>query len=66
MDSLKRWFAAFLLFWASLKLWQRISLFIAAFLVIAAMFMLVFLAGRTSYEPLFAGLEVEDQAAIVS
>ncbi|MDO4785620.1 MAG: flagellar basal-body MS-ring/collar protein FliF [Fretibacterium sp.] len=66
MDSLKRWFAAFLLFWASLKLWQRISLFIAAFLVIAAMLMLVFLAGRTSYEPLFAGLEVEDQAAIVS
>ena len=66
MDSLKRWFAAFLLFWASLKLWQRISLFLAAFLVIAAILLLVLWGGRTSYEPLFAGLEVEDQAAIVS
>ena len=61
MDSLKRWFAAFLLFWASLKLWQRISLFFAAFLVVAAIFMLVLWTGRTAYEPLFAGLEVEDR-----
>ena len=66
MDSLKRWFAAFILFWVSLKLWQRISLFLAAFLVVAAILLLVLWGGRTSYEPLFAGLEVEDQAAIVS
>ena len=48
MDSLKRWFAAFILFWVSLKLWQRISLFLAAFLVVAAILLLVLWGGRTS------------------
>ena len=66
MDSLKRWFAAFRAFWASLKLWQRASLFLAVFLVAAALLLLVLWGGRTAYEPLFAGLEVGDQAAIVA
>ena len=65
MDTIKRWFASFLHFWSGLKLWQRTSLFLAVFLVLGGLFVLMFLAGRTTYEPLFAGLEVEDQAAIV-
>ena len=66
MGTLKRWFVAFLTFWASLKLWQRASLFFATFLVLAAIVLLVFMAGHTNYEPLFAGLDVSDQAAIVN
>ena len=64
MDTIKRWFASFLHFWSGLKLWQRASLFLAVFLVLGGLFLLMFMAGRTTYEPLFAGLEVEDQAAI--
>ena len=66
MNTLKRWLASFLNFWASLKLWQRASLFLATFLVLGLLLFMIFMMGRTSYEPLFAGLGVEDQAAIVS
>ena len=65
MDALKRWFGSFLHFWAALKLWQRASVFLVTFLVLGGLVALMFMAGRTTYEPLFAGLEVEDQAAIV-
>ena len=65
METLKRWFASFLNFWASLKLWQRISIILAIVIVFGALIALIFMTGRTSYEPLYAGLEVEDQAAIV-
>ena len=65
MDTIRRWFAAFLGFWASLKLWQRASLFLSTFFVLAAIGLMIFVAGRTNYEPLFAGLDVSDQAAIV-
>ena len=66
MDALRRWVAAFLNFWSSLKLWQRASLFLTTFLVLGALLAVIFMAGRTAYEPLFAGLRVEDQAAIVN
>ena len=65
MDSLRRWFASFLNFWASLKLWQRASIFFAVFLVLGGLVAMIFMTGSTSYEPLYAGLEVSDQAAIV-
>ncbi|MDR1732625.1 MAG: flagellar M-ring protein FliF [Synergistaceae bacterium] len=66
MESLKQLFARFLLFWATLKVWQKASLFLAIFLVFALLGMAVLWAGRTAYEPLFTGLEVEDQSAIVT
>lgn len=65
MDNIRRWLASFLNFWSSLKLWQRASIFFAVFLVLGGLTALIFMTGRTSYEPLYAGLEVEDQAAIV-
>ncbi len=65
MDTIKRWFASFLTFWAALKLWQKISIIAAAIIVLLGLGALIFTAGSTTYEPLFAGLEVEDQAAIV-
>ncbi|MBQ3764378.1 MAG: flagellar M-ring protein FliF [Synergistaceae bacterium] len=65
MDSLRRWFASFLTFWGSLKLWQRASIITAIFVVLGGLGALIFMTGNTSYEPLYAGLDVSDQAAIV-
>ena len=65
MDNIRRWLASFLNFWASLKLWQRASIFFAVFLVLGGLIALIFMTGSTNYEPLYAGLEVSDQAAIV-
>ena len=65
MDSLKRWSASFLNFWSSLKLWQRASIIIAIFVVLGGLGALIFMTGSTTYEPLYAGLDVSDQAAIV-
>ncbi|WMI71906.1 flagellar basal-body MS-ring/collar protein FliF [Aminobacterium sp. MB27-C1] len=53
-------------FWLSLRQWQRWSLVGAAVLVAAALVLLVLWGGKPSYEPLFAQLEVSDEAAIVS
>ena len=66
MDNLKQLLARFMLFWATLKLWQKASLFVAVFLVSGLLAATVFWAGQTSYEPLFTGLEVDDQSAIVA
>ncbi|MBQ7216593.1 MAG: flagellar M-ring protein FliF [Synergistaceae bacterium] len=65
MDSIKRWAASFLTFWASLKLWQKISIFAAILIVLLGLAAMIFMSGGTTYEPLYAGLEVNDQAAIV-
>ncbi len=65
MDSFRRWAASFLNFWAALKLWQRASIILAVLTVFGGLIALIFMTGKTSYEPLYAGLEVEDQAAIV-
>ena len=65
MDSLRRWFAAFLTFWAGLKLWQRASIILAIFVVLGGLGAMIFMTGSTNYEPLYAGLDVSDQAAIV-
>ena len=65
MDSVRRWLASFLTFWAGLKLWQRASIILAIFVVLGGLGALIFMTGNTSYEPLYAGLDVSDQAAIV-
>ena len=65
MDTLRRWGASFLTFWAALKLWQRASILLAILVVLGGLGALIFMTGKTNYEPLYAGLEVEDQAAIV-
>ena len=66
MESIRQFFAKFLLFWAGLKLWQKASVFGAIFAVVALLAAAVIWAGGSSYEPLFTGLEVSDQAAIVA
>ena len=65
MDNIRRWAASFSAFWSTLKLWQRASIFFAVFIVLAGLGAMIFMTGSTTYEPLYAGLEVEDQAAIV-
>ena len=52
-------------FWAGLTRWQRLSIIGAAIGVVSLLFFMVLLSRKPSYEPLFAGLEVDDQAAIV-
>lgn len=54
------------LFWSSLKPWQRFSIAGASALVMLALILGVYWAGRPAYEPLFSALEVEDQASIVA
>lgn len=66
MERLKELFSGLLLFWGTLKLWQKASLVAATFLVVGMLFFAVLWAGSTAYEPLFTGLEVEDQSAIVT
>jgi flagellar M-ring protein FliF len=66
MESFKRLFAKFSLFWAGLKSWQKVSLFAAAFLVLGLLALAVAGTGRSTYEPLYAGLDINDQAAIVA
>ena len=62
---LRRWWSSFLTFWNALKTWQKISVAAAAIIVLGGLAALIFMTSRTDFEPLFAGLEVEDQAAIV-
>lgn len=54
------------LFWAQLLRWQRISLVAAVVLVFGGIVAVVFIAGRTSYEPIFSGLEARDQQSVIS
>ena len=54
------------IFWSTLKPWQRFSIAGASSLVLLALILAVYWAGRPAYEPLFSALEVEDQSAIVA
>ncbi|HRV98918.1 MAG TPA: flagellar M-ring protein FliF, partial [Aminobacteriaceae bacterium] len=54
------------LFWSSLRPWQRFSIVGASALVLLALILGVYWAGRPTYEPLYSALEVEDQSAIVA
>ncbi|MDR3164096.1 MAG: flagellar M-ring protein FliF [Synergistaceae bacterium] len=51
--------------WASLSRWQRISIVIAALLVSCGILALALVMGRTTYEPVFTGLEARDQETII-
>jgi flagellar M-ring protein FliF len=66
MERLKQLFPEFSSFWAGLKTWQKASLFAAAFLVFGLLTGAILWAGRTSYEPLFKGLDTKDQAAVLA
>jgi len=66
MENFKQLFSRLLVFWANLKLWQRASLVAAVFGVSFLLIFAVFWAKRTSFEPLFSKLEIDDQAAIVA
>lgn len=52
-------------FWVGLSRWQRLSIVGAALGVVSLLVFMVVLSRKPSYEPLFSGLEVDDQAAIV-
>ncbi|MDR1741277.1 MAG: flagellar M-ring protein FliF [Synergistaceae bacterium] len=66
MDGLRQSFGKLLLFWAGLKLWQRVSLAAAVVVVLGLLAAAVLWSSRSSYEPLYVGLDVQDQAAIVA
>ena len=66
MDWFRRFSARLGLFWSSLKPWQKLSIVGASILVVSALALAVYWAGKPSYEPLFTALEVEDQSAIVA
>ena len=51
--------------WSSLSKWQRISMVAAALLVSGGILALALVMGRTTYEPVFTGLEARDQNAII-
>ncbi|MDR1049284.1 MAG: flagellar M-ring protein FliF, partial [Synergistaceae bacterium] len=66
MENLRHLAAKFSFFWAGLKPWQKTSIVAAALSVLALLVVSVFFARKSAYEPLYAGLEVSDQAAIVA
>ncbi|MPL92025.1 Flagellar M-ring protein [bioreactor metagenome] len=66
MDWFRRFSARLGLFWSSLKPWQKFSIVGASILVVSALVLAAYWAGKPSYEPLFSALEVEDQSAIVA
>ena len=51
--------------WSSLSKWQRISIIAAAVLVSGGILALALVMGRTTYEPVFTGLEARDQNAVI-
>jgi flagellar M-ring protein FliF len=55
----------FLAFWSSLLKWQQISIIAVAVVVFGGVLALALIAGQTSYEPVFAGLEARDQESVI-
>ncbi|MEA3284701.1 MAG: flagellar basal-body MS-ring/collar protein FliF [Synergistota bacterium] len=54
------------LLWSSLLRWQKVTLVGIVSLVFFGLIALVVLSGRESWEPLFSGLEIQDEASIVA
>ncbi len=66
MERIRQLLGRVSFFWSSLKGWQKASLGGAAFLALVLLGLLTYWAGRPAYDPLFTGLEVDDEAAIVA
>jgi len=66
MENLKQSFTRFLLFWADLKTWQKMSVYATTFGVLGLLFFLTFSTGRTGFEALYTNLEAADEMAVVS
>lgn len=65
MDRFKEQLERLKAFYGGLQQWQRYSIVGAGALVLASLVLLAALSGRTSYDPLFSGLSMEDQGAVV-
>lgn len=66
MEKFKQSIDKLLLLWATLKGWQKLSVGIAVIGVIGLLLFMVMYGRSPAYEPLFSGLEMDDQAAIVA
>ena len=53
-------------FWSSLQKWQQISLVAAGVLVLAGVMAVALIAGKTSYQPIFSGLDARDQDEVIT
>ncbi|MDR1482149.1 MAG: flagellar M-ring protein FliF [Synergistaceae bacterium] len=52
--------------WSSLLRWQQVSLVVAAVGVLGGILAASIIFGRTSYAPIFSGLDARDQAAVIT
>ncbi|EHM09588.1 flagellar basal-body M-ring protein/flagellar hook-basal body protein FliF [Thermanaerovibrio velox DSM 12556] len=65
MDRFKEQLERLKVFFGGLQRWQRYSIVGAGALVLASLVLLAAMSGKTSYDPLFSGLSMEDQGAVV-
>ena len=66
MERIRQLMGRVSFFWSSLKGWHKAALGGAAFLALVLLGLLTYWAGRPAYDPLFTGLEVDDEAAILA
>jgi flagellar M-ring protein FliF len=66
MDKFRQSVAKLLMLWATLKGWQKLSILLAACGVFILLIFIVIWGSSQSYMPLFKGLDIGDQAAIVT
>jgi flagellar M-ring protein FliF len=53
-------------FWSSLLRWQQVSIVAAGVAVLGGVLAVSLIAGRTSYVPIFSGLDARDQDAVIT
>ncbi|MDR3354039.1 MAG: flagellar M-ring protein FliF [Synergistaceae bacterium] len=53
-------------FWTSLLRWQQVSIVAAAVAVVGGILAASMIFGRTSYVPIFSGLDARDQSAVIT
>ena len=61
MERIRQLMGRVSFFWSSLKGWHKAALGGAAFLALVLLGLLTYWAGRPAYDPLFTGLEVDDE-----
>ena len=66
MDKIRQAIDKLLMLWATLKGWQKLSILLAGGGVLLLLILIVIFGSSPSYEPLFSGLDMEDQGAIVA